>query len=376
MFPNPLLASLPSESFVWVGILVCLAHSAMFSGLNLAFFTVGWLRLEAEAEIGNKEALRILRLRKDSNFLLCTILWGNVSVNVLLALLSESVLTGGLAFLVSTVGITFIGEIVPQAYFSRHAMRMGALLSPLVRVYQFILFPVAKPSAMILDNWIGPEGPSFLRERNMEVFLQRHIHDEESDIGAVEGRGALNFLSLDDRKMATEGTEIAPESVLSFPIGEEGPEIPGAGEVGWEAFIEELQRISYKWTIITDKESAPQLVLDTNRYLREVLGGNEAVEISAFCHRPVVVDDPGLPLESVLDKMVVEAENSQDRIVDRDVILLWTDGHRRIVAGADVLGRLLQGIAQREPAEGMLPGSENSPVGVRLASHKDVKRRS
>ena len=115
-------------------------------------------------------------------------------------------------------------------------------------------------------------------------------------------------------------------------------------------------------------------MLDTNRYLREVLGGNDAIEVSAYCHRPVVVDDPGLPLESVLDKMVVEAENSQDRIVDRDVILLWTEGHRRIVAGADVLGRLLQGIAQREPAEGMLPGSENSPVGVRLASHSDAKR--
>ena len=131
----------------------------MFSGLNLAFFTVGWLRLEAEAESGNKEALRILRLRKDSNFLLCTILWGNVSVNVLLALLSESVLTGVGAFLLSTIGITFIGEIVPQAYFSRHAMKMGALLAPLVRFYQVLLFPVAKPSAMILDGWIGPEGP-------------------------------------------------------------------------------------------------------------------------------------------------------------------------------------------------------------------------
>ena len=208
----------------------------------------------------------------------------------------------------------------------------------------------------------------------MEVFLQRHIHDEESDIGAVEGRGALNFLSLDDRKMATEGMEIAPESVMSFPIGAEGPEIPGVGDDGWEAFIEELQQIRYKWTIITDEERSPLLVLDTNRYLREVLGGNTTAEVSSFCHRPVVVDNPGLPLESVLDKMVVEAENSHDRIVDRDVILLWTEGHRRIVAGADVLGRLLQGIAQREPAEGMLPGSENSPVGVRLASHSGAKR--
>ena len=44
----------------------------------------------------------MLSLRDDANFLLDTILWGNVAVNVLLALLSGSVLT-------------VFGEIVAQA---------------------------------------------------------------------------------------------------------------------------------------------------------------------------------------------------------------------------------------------------------------------
>ncbi|NIQ31706.1 MAG: DUF21 domain-containing protein, partial [Acidobacteria bacterium] len=83
-----------TEIATWAGIAFCLSQSAMFSGLNLAFFSVSRLQLEAEAEQGNAAALRVLRLRDDANFLLCTILWGNVSVNVLLALLSESVLAG------------------------------------------------------------------------------------------------------------------------------------------------------------------------------------------------------------------------------------------------------------------------------------------
>ena len=37
------------EAVIWVGIAVCLMHSAMFSGLNLAFFSLSRLRLEAEA---------------------------------------------------------------------------------------------------------------------------------------------------------------------------------------------------------------------------------------------------------------------------------------------------------------------------------------
>ena len=63
-------------------------HSAMFSGANLAFFSLGRMRLEAEVEKGSQAALKILKLRNDSNLLLCTILWGNVSANVLLSLLN------------------------------------------------------------------------------------------------------------------------------------------------------------------------------------------------------------------------------------------------------------------------------------------------
>ena len=41
------------DTIIWIGIAICLAHSAMFSGLNLAFFSLSRLRLEAEASTGN-----------------------------------------------------------------------------------------------------------------------------------------------------------------------------------------------------------------------------------------------------------------------------------------------------------------------------------
>ena len=72
----------------------CISQSAMFSGLNLALLGISRLRLEVESSTGNTAAQKILELRKDSNFLLTTVLWGNVAINVLLTLLSESVLAG------------------------------------------------------------------------------------------------------------------------------------------------------------------------------------------------------------------------------------------------------------------------------------------
>src|SRR5210317_1071778 len=127
------------NTLIWLGIGFCITQSAMFSGLNLAFFSISKLRLEIEAKKNNRHALKIAKLRADSNFLLTTILWGNVGINVLLTLLSNSVMAGALSFIFSTFVITFFGEIIPQAYFSRHAMRTASLLSPILRFYQLVL---------------------------------------------------------------------------------------------------------------------------------------------------------------------------------------------------------------------------------------------
>lgn len=354
----------------WIGITFCLSQSAMFSGVNLGFFSVGRLRLEAAAESGSTSAQRVLRLREDANFLLCTILWGNVAANVLLALLSESVLAGVGAFVFSTVGITLFGEIIPQAYFSRHALRVGALLAPVIRVYQVALFPVAKPTALLLDAWIGPEGPTYLRERDMEIVLQKHIREADSEIGATEGRGALNFLSLDDRFIADEGASIAPETIFSFPAKLDLPIIPEPGEPGGDEFVEAIEKTHFKWAIITDEADEPKLVLETDRYLREVLAGRPDVDVYAFCHRPILVDDPKMTLDHVLDQFVVEADHGDDLVVDRDVVLYWTDKERRIVTGADIFGRLLHGIAQRNLARGdksTAPAESGSSVPGRSA---------
>jgi len=131
-----------NELFIWFAIALCITQSAIFSGLNIAYFSLSRLQLEVEAKQGNPNAKVILDMRKDSNFLLSTILWGNVSINVLLTLLSDSVLAGVYSFLFSAIAITFLGEIFPQAYFSRNALRVASVLTPVIKLYQILLFPV------------------------------------------------------------------------------------------------------------------------------------------------------------------------------------------------------------------------------------------
>ncbi|MBD3298876.1 MAG: Mg2+ and Co2+ transporter CorB, partial [candidate division Zixibacteria bacterium] len=47
------------EFFVWSGVAVCVIHSGIFSGLNLALFGVTRLRLEVEVASGNRMAERV-----------------------------------------------------------------------------------------------------------------------------------------------------------------------------------------------------------------------------------------------------------------------------------------------------------------------------
>ena len=103
-----------NEIITWILIVLCLMQSAIFSGMTIGVFSLGRLRLEIEAEANNKEAIKILQIRRDSNFLLTTMLWGNIGVNVLIALLSDSVLTGASAFLFSTLGSPVSGRLPPR----------------------------------------------------------------------------------------------------------------------------------------------------------------------------------------------------------------------------------------------------------------------
>src|ERR1700720_3334857 len=118
----------------WLGGFACIIQSALFAGLNLAVFSLSLLRLQVEADGGNKDAVKVLDLRKNANQVLSTVIWGNVTTNVLLTLLSGSLLTGLGAFFFSAFAITLLGEIIPQAYFSRNALRMTSRFLPFLGV--------------------------------------------------------------------------------------------------------------------------------------------------------------------------------------------------------------------------------------------------
>ena len=330
----------------WIGILLCLSQSAMLSGLNLGLFSLGKLELEVAARKGDERAARVLMLREDANFALVTILWGNVAVNVLLALLSGSVLTGVAAFLFSTVVITIFAEIIPQSYFTRNALRMASMLTPVLRFYQVLLYPVARPTAWVLDAWLGGENIRFFPERDLRQLIQLHMESAESEIARVEGQGALNFLELDDVPLDEEGELVDRESLLRLEFDGPHPVFPVILPSPEDPFLQALNRSGKTWAVILDQEEQPRLVLSTDDFMREAMFDPDRFNPFRHCHRPILVRRGDTKLGELIQHFRLYSGPEGDDIVEDDVVLLWDD-RPRVLTGTDILGRLLRGIATR-----------------------------
>jgi metal transporter CNNM len=330
----------------WLGIAACITQSALFAGLNLAVFSVSLLRLQVEADGGNKDATRVLEVRKSANQVLATIIWGNVINNVLLTLLSDSVLAGIGAFAFSAVAITLLGEIFPQAYFSRNALAMTARFLPFLNVYRIVLYPVAKPTAMLLDWWLGAEGIAYMREQDIRHMIERHAI-AGGEISKLEATGAKNFLDLDDISVCDEGEVIHAQSILSLPLANQRCVLPKFERVPDDPFLRKVDASGMKWVIVTDPAGEPVFVLDAHHFLRDALFDELDINPNTYWHRPIIVRDPKARLGDVIGLMKVTPERSGDDVIDHDLILVWHK-QKRIITGSDLLGRLLRGIATVE----------------------------
>jgi metal transporter CNNM len=121
--PAPLEeAAPPIDPINFVFIVVLATMSGAFSGLNLGLLgldvknlellTRGPFNNEEEAQDAER-AKKILPIRRRGNWLLCTILIGNVMVNSALSILLGDLTSGLIGLLLSTAIITIFGEIIP-----------------------------------------------------------------------------------------------------------------------------------------------------------------------------------------------------------------------------------------------------------------------
>ena len=185
--------------------------SACFSGLTLGFFSLNVTALERKIKLGDARAAKVYPIRKRGNLLLCTLLIGNVAVNATAAIFLGEIASGLMAGVISTVLIVLFGEILPQAFFSRYALTLGAKSVWLVKTFIFLMYPIAYPLSLALDKLLGEELQTIWSKKEIKEIIRHHENNENSDIDKDEERillGALSFSEVSVKKVMT------PKSVL------------------------------------------------------------------------------------------------------------------------------------------------------------------
>ncbi|XP_077991923.1 metal transporter CNNM2-like [Glandiceps talaboti] len=178
-------------NIIMLAILLCL--SGLFSGLNLGLMALDPTELKIVQNCGSPKeksyAKKISPIRKHGNYLLCSLLLGNVMVNSTIAILLGALSSGLIAVIGSTIAIVIFGEIVPQSICSRHGLAVGAKTVILTKFFMLITCPLSLPISKLLDLILGQEiGTVYNKERLIELL---RVTSQYSDFE----RGEMDIIS-------------------------------------------------------------------------------------------------------------------------------------------------------------------------------------
>ncbi|XP_056636356.1 unextended protein [Diorhabda sublineata] len=199
-------------------IFICLCFSACFSGLNLGLMSLDITDLKILVNTGTPEerkyAKAIQPVRNHGNYLLCSILLGNVAVNSVFTVLLDDLTSGLVAVIFSTLLIVLVGEITPQAICARHALEIGAKTIILTKALMLLTFPLSYPVAKFLDCLLGAEiGNVYTRERLKKLVTETA---GENDLDKDEVNIISGALELRKKTVSEVMTKIEDVFMLDY----------------------------------------------------------------------------------------------------------------------------------------------------------------
>uniref|UniRef100_A0A8B9PJT8 Metal transporter n=1 Tax=Apteryx owenii TaxID=8824 RepID=A0A8B9PJT8_APTOW len=191
------------QAILIIGLLVL---SGMFSGLNLGLMALDPMELRIVQNCGTDKEKRYARkiepIRRKGNYLLCSLLLGNVLVNTTLTILLDDLIFSGIAAVIaSTIGIVIFGEIVPQALCSRHGLAVGANTIMVTRLFMLVTFPLSYPISKLLDCILGQEiGTVYNREKLVEMLKVTEPYNDlvREELNMIQGALELRTKTVED----------------------------------------------------------------------------------------------------------------------------------------------------------------------------------
>jgi len=275
-------------ALVILGIILCICLSAFFSASEMAVSSSNRIRIENEAEAGNRKAKRALKVIDRFDDTLGAILIGNNLVNIAASSLSSVLiilLFGNDEFAwVSTIGITILviifGETMPKIAAKQNATRFSLIVAPFLALLTTVLKPLV---------WICVKLVNLLTS-GIQTATDEDDDDEsvEELTSIIETAGDEGVLDDDQTELliaAIDFADISAFEVMTARVDIDAIDIDDS----FEDIMELVQNTPYtRLPVYEDSIDNIIGILHLNLFLTEVaLNGN--ADIRSLMLEPVFV---------------------------------------------------------------------------------------
>ncbi|MEY3198673.1 MAG: hypothetical protein RJA13_631 [Bacteroidota bacterium] len=349
-------------SFIVLVLLLCL--SALASGSESAFFSLGPNEKETLKHEDSKAAKTVLKLLENPKELLATLLISNNFVNVGIVILSSSILDDfkymlpenqTLRFVIEVIGITFmlllIGEVIPKIYSTKNSLPIARAMAlpimtlkavpPLSWLKEMLLL-----GSRIINNKTRRKGIKITTdelEQALALTKEDNTSDEEQKIleGIVKF-GNTEACQIMKSRMDVTGIEEAAtaEAVLQVILDSGYSRIPIYKEsfdnVIGILYIKDLlphlnESIEFNWNSLIRKP----LFIPENKKIDDLLKEFQTKKM----HMAIVVDEYGgasglITLEDILEEIVGDIADEFD---DEEIVYTKIDNQTYLFEGRTAL---------------------------------------
>ena len=327
-------------------IFVLVLLSAFFSGSETALTAASDARLHQLARRGQRRAATVLRLRREKDTLISTILIGNNIVNICAAALATSLLItlfgeAGVAYatLAMTVLLVVFADVLPKTFAINNADRFALLVAPAIRtlVWLFRPFTTAVSAVTRVNLWLMgirlgsntvEEGE---REEELRGLIDLHrgpgpeISEERAMLRSILDLGEVSVeeIMTHRRNVVMIDAEMPPEQVLDDLVETPYSRLPlfrgNQDEIVGVLHVKAMLRAVHgrrggdlSAIDIEEIASPPWFIPETTNLLDQLQAFRARRE-----HFAVVVDEYGtfegvVTLEDILEEIVGDIDDEHD----------------------------------------------------------------
>ena len=356
-----------------IGIILCIVLSGVFSAAEMAISSCNKVRMENEAEDGNRKAARVLRLNEDYDNTLSTILLSNNLVNIAASALSTVyiiLLTGSddlnwLITAIVTVLVIVFGETIPKIISKKHANYLSQGMSGFITALYYILRPVNLIVVGITSVLTLPLGRKTEAEDDEEKTeeLQAIIETAE-DEGVIDSdrseivAAAIDFSDVSASDVMTARVDI--EAIdIDDPIGQIMKQVARSRKSRFPVYKDSIDNIigvmhlnPFLKAMARDKNPDIKELMNEPCYVYKTAKLPHVLDVlkDARQHLAIVTDEYSgtlgiVTMEDVLEEIVGDIWDDNDEIEEE---VIESDTGELIIDGDMPLGDFLESLSLDE----------------------------